>query len=57
MNTRDLTAVQTLMLSLDIGLWSGVKRKMELSEGFIYPLITVCALVGVSPHGVELWCS
>lgn len=47
MNTRDLTAVQTLMLSLDIGLWSGIKRKMELAEGFIYPLITVCALMGV----------
>ena len=41
MNTRDLGHVQTLMLSLDVGLWSGVKRKMELAEGFIYPLLTV----------------
>lgn len=43
MRTRDLMAVQTYMLSLDVGLWSGVKRKMELAEAFLYPLITVSA--------------
>lgn len=43
MNTRDLMAVQTYMLSLDVGLWSGFKRKMELAESFLCPLVTVSA--------------
>jgi hypothetical protein len=29
------------MLCLDVGLWSGFKRKMELAESFGQPLITV----------------
>lgn len=41
MNTRDLMAIQTYMLSLDVGLWSGFKRKMELAESFLCPLVTV----------------
>jgi hypothetical protein len=30
------------MLFLDIGLWSGFKRKTELAESFLLPPITVC---------------
>jgi len=29
------------MLNLDIGFWSGFKRKMELAESFTQPLLTV----------------
>jgi len=29
------------MLMLDVGLWSGFKRKMELAESFGQPVIVV----------------
>ncbi len=37
---RDLTTLQAFALQLQIGLWSGDKRKMELAESFAQPLIT-----------------
>lgn len=43
MNTRDLKALQAFMLSLEVGMWSGFKRKMEIAESFIQPLLTVGA--------------
>ncbi|SPN99822.1 related to transcription factor Pig1p [Cephalotrichum gorgonifer] len=46
MNTRDLTAVQTYMINLDVGIWSGFKRKMELAEGFLCPLVTMIRRAG-----------
>ena len=29
------------MQILDIGLWSGFKRKMEIAESFVQPVMTV----------------
>ena len=39
--TRDLEALQAYMIDLDLGLWSGFKRKMEIAESFLQPLMTV----------------
>ena len=39
--TRELQVLQTYALELDIGLWSGYKRKMEIAESHAQPLITV----------------
>lgn len=39
--TRDLKALQAFMLSLEVGMWSGFKRKMEIAESFLQPLLTV----------------
>lgn len=39
--TRELWVLQALMFDLDIGLWSGDQRKMELSESSQQILITV----------------
>jgi len=40
-NTRDLNCLSGYMLNLEVGLWSGFKRKIELAESFGQPLITV----------------
>lgn len=48
-NTRDLKALQAFMLCLEVGMWSGFKRKIEISESFILPLLTVSA----SEHGPD----
>jgi hypothetical protein len=34
-------SVQAYMFNLDIGLWSGLNRKMELAEAFQLPIVTV----------------
>ncbi|ROW16503.1 hypothetical protein VPNG_02892 [Cytospora leucostoma] len=39
-NTRDLKALQAFMLQLEVGMWSGFKRQMEIAESFIQPLLT-----------------
>lgn len=41
--TRDLETLQAFALNLDIGIWSGYKRKMEIAESFGLPPITVSA--------------
>lgn len=33
------------MLVLDVGIWSGFKRKMEIAESFMQPLLTVSVLL------------
>jgi hypothetical protein len=38
---RDLEYLQTLVLSLEIGMWSGMSRKMEIAESFLQPLVTM----------------
>ncbi|TLD34715.1 hypothetical protein E2P81_ATG04880 [Venturia nashicola] len=38
---RELQLKQALMLSLEIGLWSGNSRKIELAESFAQPLHTM----------------
>ncbi|TDZ29482.1 Nicotinate catabolism cluster-specific transcription factor [Colletotrichum spinosum] len=44
--TRDLGALQAFMLSLDIGIWSGFKRKMEIAESFLQPPMTMLRRAG-----------
>jgi hypothetical protein len=39
--TRELQYLQTYALELQVGLWSGNKRKMEIAESHAQPLITV----------------
>ncbi|KAF2688094.1 C6 transcription factor-like protein RegA [Lentithecium fluviatile CBS 122367] len=38
---RDLHHVRNLCLQLEVGMWSGISRKMEISESFLQPLITM----------------
>jgi hypothetical protein len=38
---ENLRCLQAVLLGLDIGVWSGFKRKTELAEGFFAPLVTV----------------
>jgi hypothetical protein len=40
-HTRSLQALQAFMIGLDIGLWSGFKRKMEIAQSFAQPIIIV----------------
>ena len=35
------------MQNLDVGIWSGFKRKTELAESFLQPLITVGPLASM----------
>ncbi|KAJ5540428.1 hypothetical protein N7494_005504 [Penicillium frequentans] len=39
--TRDLRTSQTYALHIDIGVWSGNRRKTEIAESFSQPLITM----------------
>lgn len=38
---RDLQHLQTLLLQLHTGMWSGISRKMEIAESFLQPLMTM----------------
>jgi hypothetical protein len=38
---RDLRAMQTNGLHLHVGLWSGIRRKIEISESFMMPFVTM----------------
>ncbi|KAF3004387.1 hypothetical protein E8E13_010054 [Curvularia kusanoi] len=38
---RDLQHVRTFFLSLVVGMFSGVSRKMEIAESFLQPLVTM----------------
>ncbi|RDL31062.1 Uncharacterized protein BP5553_09851 [Venustampulla echinocandica] len=40
--TRDLGLLQAIALNLDVGLWSGNKRKIELAESHAGMVITMC---------------
>ncbi|KAK8016531.1 hypothetical protein PG993_014720 [Apiospora rasikravindrae] len=44
--TRDLQCLQAFMQILDIGLWSGFKRKMEIAESFCQPVMTMLRRAG-----------
>lgn len=39
--TRDLEMLQAYLLELDVGIWSGIKRKMEIAESHALPMVTV----------------
>lgn len=38
---RDLRTSQAYALTIDIGMWSGNRRKTEIAESFSQPLITM----------------
>lgn len=40
-NVRKLKPYQALVLVLDVGLWSGDRRKVEIAESFAQPLVTM----------------
>ncbi|KAI1500665.1 hypothetical protein F5X99DRAFT_429343 [Biscogniauxia marginata] len=44
--TRDLQCQQAYILVLDVGLWSGFKRKMEIAESFVQPVVTMLRRAG-----------
>ena len=44
--TRQLQSVQAFVIWLSIGLWSGIKRKMQLSEGFSNSLSALLRRIG-----------
>ena len=44
--TRDLQTLQAYALQLNIGLWSGDRRKMEMAESHALPLITMLRRAG-----------
>jgi hypothetical protein len=44
--TRDLQTLQAYALELNIGLWSGDRRKMEIAESFAQPVITMLRRAG-----------
>ncbi|KAI0475949.1 hypothetical protein GGR56DRAFT_665797 [Xylariaceae sp. FL0804] len=44
--TRDLQSLQAFMLVLDVGIWSGFKRKMEIAESFVQPVMTMLRRAG-----------
>ncbi|KAL1905777.1 hypothetical protein Sste5344_008453 [Sporothrix stenoceras] len=39
--TRDLELAQAYLLTLEMGLWSGRSRKVEIAESFFLPLLTM----------------
>ncbi|KAL1957491.1 hypothetical protein VTO42DRAFT_5954 [Malbranchea cinnamomea] len=43
---RELHVLQAFMLEIEIGLWSGVSRKIEISESFQQPLLTMVRRAG-----------
>jgi hypothetical protein len=45
-HTRNLQALQAYVIGLDVGLWSGFKRKMEIAESFGQPIIVMLRRAG-----------
>ncbi|ROV98057.1 hypothetical protein VMCG_07036 [Cytospora schulzeri] len=46
-STRDLKALQAFMICLDVGMWSGFKRKMEIAESFCKTILTMLRRAGM----------
>ncbi|KAK4942424.1 hypothetical protein LTR10_017871 [Elasticomyces elasticus] len=44
--TRELSSLQAYVLHLNVGLWSGNRRKIEIAESFALPLITMIRRAG-----------
>ncbi|KIN09141.1 hypothetical protein OIDMADRAFT_150272 [Oidiodendron maius Zn] len=40
-NIRNLQTLQAFMMCLDIGLWSGFQRQMEIAESFAQPIVVM----------------
>jgi hypothetical protein len=49
-------AAQTMIFEIEIGLWSGMKRKMEIAESHCQVVYTVCSrgFVDVWPELIGL---
>jgi hypothetical protein len=45
-HTRNLQALQAFIIGLDVGLWSGFKRQMEIAESFAQPVIVMLRRAG-----------
>ncbi|KIW99953.1 uncharacterized protein Z518_10881 [Rhinocladiella mackenziei CBS 650.93] len=45
-NTRKLRMLQSYALHLNVSLWSGDRRKMEIAESFALPLVTMMRRAG-----------
>ncbi|RFU32330.1 hypothetical protein B7463_g4023, partial [Scytalidium lignicola] len=45
-NSRELPGLQAFLIALDVGLWSGFKRKMEIAESFGHTLIVMLRRAG-----------
>lgn len=48
--TRQLWIVQSFMCEIEIGLWSGIKRKTEIAESHTQTLYTVCPVLTSYGH-------
>lgn len=48
--TRDLELLQAYILHLEIGLWSGNSRVMEMAESFLQPIVTMMRRAGKFRH-------
>lgn len=44
--TRNISGIQAFRLWMDVGLWSGFKRKMEIAEGFGANVVTMLRRAG-----------
>ena len=42
---RDVSLIQALLLTEEIGLWSGNRRRMELAQSHFAIPVTVCAFL------------
>lgn len=52
---RDLQWLQASMLWLDIGIFCGYKRKMQIAESYLQPLCTVCPLAFIPvAHNLQM---
>lgn len=61
---RDLQYLQASMIWLDIGVFCGYTRKMQIAESYLQPLCTVSKLIlaglnleAYSMSGGTPWCS
>ncbi|KAL3422099.1 C6 transcription factor [Phlyctema vagabunda] len=45
-NIRNIQTLQAFMICLDIGLWSGFKRQMEIAESFAQPIVVMLRRAG-----------
>ncbi|PMD39393.1 hypothetical protein L207DRAFT_634003 [Hyaloscypha variabilis F] len=54
-NTRSLQVLQAFMIGLDIGLWSGFKRKMEIAESFAQPIVIMLRRAGAFASTANLF--
>jgi hypothetical protein len=47
---RDIQHLRNFLLQLQVGMWSGISRKMEIAESFLQPLITMLRRGGRFRH-------